>query len=203
MFLRSASAQERHHTSLAAGGINAALATMDAEDSWQLSTRQTPSGGAFSQPPRGQEIGSKERQPRHQDRLERWGMPVRARVTDVSASAISARTSINRTAFAEDYTDLRIRRTLIAWAAQLDVPILDSVTGITRVMVRDSEVVFSAYGFDLRGSRIDGHRRPQSSLPLSPDTIASGVAPQPPGTKTGDSFKLAVDAAARLCATPS
>jgi succinate dehydrogenase / fumarate reductase flavoprotein subunit len=61
-----------------------------------------------------------------------------------------------RTAFAGDYTGLELQRTFVKRAAQLAIPILDSVF-ITKLLVRDN-VVFGAYGFHLQdGTRYAIH----------------------------------------------
>ncbi len=183
------------HTSLAAGGINAALATMDAEDSWQQHAADTIQESYFLANPHTAEIVTKNAGRGIQD-LERWGMPF-ARENDgrISQRYFGAH-KYRRTAFAGDYTGLEIQRTLVARAAQLEVPILDSVY-ITRILVRDN-AVFGAYGFDLRdGSRVTiiadaviiaagGHNRIWRRTSSRRDE------------NTGDSFKLAVDAGGRL-----
>ncbi len=183
------------HTSLAAGGINAALATMDSEDSWQQHAADTIQESYFLANPDTAEIVTKNAGRGIQD-LVRWGMPF-ARESDgrISQRYFGAH-KYRRTAFAGDYTGLEIQRTLVARAAQLEVPILDSVY-ITRILVRDN-VVFGAYGFDLRdGSRVTiiadaviiaagGHNRIWRRTSSRRDE------------NTGDSFKLAVDAGGRL-----
>jgi len=183
------------HTSLAAGGINAALATMDSEDSWQQHAADTIQESYFLANPLAAEIVTKNAARGIED-LERWGMPF-ARENDgrISQRYFGAH-KYRRTAFAGDYTGLGIQRTLIARATELDVPILDSVY-ITRILVRDN-VVFGAYGFDLRdGSRVTviadaviiaagGHNRIWRRTSSRRDE------------NTGDSFKLAVDAGGRL-----
>ena len=64
--------------------------------------------------------------------------------------------TFRRTAFAGDYMGLVIQRTLVNHAAQLQIPILDTVY-ITRLLVREN-VVFGAYGFDLeKGTRYTIH----------------------------------------------
>ena len=73
-----------------------------------------------------------------------------------SLNASSAQHTFRRTAFAGDYTGLELQRTLIRRAAQLDIPILESVH-ITKLLVRDN-VIFGAYGFNLQdGTRIKIH----------------------------------------------
>jgi succinate dehydrogenase / fumarate reductase flavoprotein subunit len=183
------------HTSLAAGGINAALATMDAEDSWQQHAADTIQESYFLSNPLTAEIVTKNAGQGIED-LERWGMQF-ARESDgrISQRYFGAH-KYRRTAFAGDYTGLGIQRTLVARATQLEIPILDSVY-ITRILVKDN-VVFGAYGFDLRnGSRVTiiadaviiaagGHNRIWRRTSSRRDE------------NTGDSFKLAVDAGGRL-----
>lgn len=134
------------HTSLAAGGINAALATMDAEDSWQQHAADTIQESYFLANPHTVEIVTKNAW-RGIDDLERYGMPF-ARETDgrISQRFFGAH-KFRRTAFAGDYTGLEIQRTLVRRAAELQIPILDTIY-ITRLLVNDG-VVFGAYGFDV------------------------------------------------------
>src|SRR5215467_15379373 len=134
------------HTSLAAGGINAALATMDPQDTWQQHAADTLQESYLLANPITVQIVAQGAARGIED-LERWGMPF-AREADgrISQRFFGAHT-YRRTAFAGDYTGLEIQRTLINRAAQLDVPILDTIY-VTRILVRDN-VVFGAYGFDL------------------------------------------------------
>jgi succinate dehydrogenase / fumarate reductase flavoprotein subunit len=183
------------HTSLAAGGINAALSTMDPDDSWQQHAADTIQESYFIANPHTAEIVTKNASRGIED-LVRWGMPF-AREGDgrISQRYFGAH-KYRRTAFAGDYTGLEIQRTLISRATQLQVPILDSVY-ITRILVRDN-VVFGAYGFDLR----DG-----TGVTILADAviIAAGGhnriwrrTSSRRDENTGDSFKLAVDAGGRL-----
>jgi len=183
------------HTSLAAGGINAALATMDAEDTWQQHAADTIQESYFLANPLTAEIVTKNASRGIED-LERWGMPF-AREEDgrISQRYFGAHKH-RRTAFAGDYTGLEIQRTLISRATQLDIPILDSVY-ITRILVSDN-VVFGAHGFDLR----DGT---QVTIIADSVIIAAGGhnriwrrTSSRRDENTGDSFKLAVDAGCRL-----
>lgn len=183
------------HTSLAAGGINAALGTMDADDSWQQHAADTIRESYFLANPhtveivtRGAEQGIAE--------LERYGMAF-AREDDgrISQRYFGAHT-FRRTAFAGDYTGLEIQRTLVARAAQLDIPILDSVY-VTKLLVRDG-AVFGAYGFD----QADGKRY---LIHADAVILAAGGhsriwrrTSSRRDENTGDSFRLAVEAGARL-----
>ena len=143
------------HTALAAGGINAALGTMDAEDTWQQHAADTIKESYLLANPDIVRIVA-EQGPRGIEDLERWGMPF-AREADgrISQRFFGAHT-FRRTSFAGDYTGLEIQRTLVNRATQLDIPIHDTCY-ITHILVRDN-VVFGAYGFDLNtGTRYVFH----------------------------------------------
>ncbi len=183
------------HTSLAAGGINAALGTMDDEDSWQQHAADTIKESYFLADPRTVQTVAQGAQRGIED-LERYGMNF-AREEDgrISQRFFGAH-KFRRTAFAGDYTGLEIQRTLIRRAEQLDIPILDTVY-ITRLLVKDNQI-FGAYGFDLNnGTRYlihadsvilaaGGHNRIWRRSSSRRDE------------NTGDSFRLAVEAGARL-----
>jgi succinate dehydrogenase / fumarate reductase flavoprotein subunit len=183
------------HTSLAAGGINAALGTMDAEDSWQQHAADTIKESYFLANPHTAEIVAKGAAQGIAD-LERYGMAF-AREEDgrISQRFFGAHT-YRRTAFAGDYTGLEIQRSLVNRATQLDIPILDSVY-VTRILTRDG-AVFGAYGFDLN----DGT---QYLIHADAVILAAGGhnriwrrTSSRRDENTGDSFRLAVEAGARL-----
>ncbi|MGP9818306.1 FAD-binding protein [Glutamicibacter sp. 363] len=183
------------HTSLAAGGINAALGTMDEEDSWQQHAADTIRESYFLADPRTVQTVAQGAQRGIED-LERYGMNF-AREHDgrISQRFFGAH-KFRRTAFAGDYTGLEIQRTLIRRAEQLEIPILDTVY-ITRLLVKDNQI-FGAYGFDVNnGTRYlihadsvilaaGGHNRIWRRSSSRRDE------------NTGDSFRLAVEAGARL-----
>ncbi|MBE8519498.1 FAD-dependent oxidoreductase [Amycolatopsis sp. H6(2020)] len=183
------------HTNLAAGGINAALGAMDPEDTWQQHAADTLKESYFLADPRTVRIVA-EGAARGIAELESWGMPF-AREADgrISQRFFGAHT-FRRTAFAGDYTGLEIQRTLVNRARQLSVPIIDTMY-VTRILTHDG-VVFGAYGFDLRdGTRylihadavilaVGGHTRIWRRTSSRRDE------------NTGDSFRLAVTAGARI-----
>ncbi|WP_209373302.1 FAD-binding protein [Brevibacterium renqingii] len=187
--------KEDAHTSLAAGGINAALATMDPEDTWAQHAADTIKESYDLANPRTVEIVTQGAAEGIAD-LERYGMDF-AKEDDgrISQRFFGAHTW-RRTAFAGDYTGLEIQRTLIHRAGALEIPILDRVY-ITKLLVADGRI-FGAYGFDVidgTGYRIHadavilaagGHNRIWRRTSSRRDE------------NTGDSFRLAVEAGARL-----
>lgn len=183
------------HTSLAAGGINAALGTMDAEDSWQQHAADTIKESYLLADPQTVEIVTRGAERGIRD-LERWGMGF-AREDDgrISQRFFGAHT-FRRTAFAGDYTGLEIQRTLVRRAEELDVPILDGVY-ITRILVREG-VVFGAYGFDQSdGTRYLIHAD-AVILAAGGHTRIWRRTSSRRDENTGDSFRLAVEAGARI-----
>jgi succinate dehydrogenase / fumarate reductase flavoprotein subunit len=106
------------HTTLAAGGINAALATMDADDTWQQHAADTLTESYLLADPVTVQVVTEGAAESIRD-LERWGM-VFAREQDgrISQRFFGAHT-FRRTAFAGDYTGLELQRTLIRRASQL------------------------------------------------------------------------------------
>jgi succinate dehydrogenase / fumarate reductase flavoprotein subunit len=183
------------HTSLAAGGINAALGTMDVDDSWQQHAADTIKESYYLANPHTVQVVTEGARRGIED-LERYGMPF-AREDDgrISLRFFGAHT-YRRTAFAGDYTGLEIQRTLINRAAQLDIPILDSVY-ITRILVSDN-VVFGAYGFDLGdGTRYLIHADAVILAAGGHNRIWRRTSSRR-DENTGDSWRLAVEAGARL-----
>ena len=183
------------HTTLAAGGINAALGTMDPEDSWQQHAADTLRESYFLADPAIVEVVTKNAKQGIED-LERWGMPF-AREDDgrISQRFFGAHT-YRRTAYAGDYTGLEIQRTLLRRARELEVPIVDTIY-ITRLLETDGRI-FGAYGFDI----VDG-----TPIVIHADAVilaAGGHTRIWRNTSsrrdenTGDSFRLAALAGAKI-----
>ncbi|MCV9994146.1 FAD-binding protein [Paeniglutamicibacter sp. ZC-3] len=183
------------HTSLAAGGINAALGTMDKDDSWQQHAADTIKESYFLANPHTVEIVARGAAQGIQD-LERYGMGF-AREEDgrISQRFFGAHT-FRRTAFAGDYTGLEIQRSLVNRAEQLRIPILDSVY-VTRLLVKDNQV-FGAYGFDINTGKRYLIHADSVILAAGGHTRIWRRTSSRRDENTGDAFRLAVDAGARL-----
>lgn len=189
--------RSRHdaHTSLAAGGINAALGTMDEEDSWQQHAADTIKESYFLADPRTVQVVAQGAARGIED-LERYGMNFAREVDGRISQRFFGAHTFRRTAFAGDYTGLEIQRTLIKRAEQLQVPILDTVY-ITELLTAEGQI-FGAYGFDVNHGTgylihadavilaAGGHNRIWRRSSSRRDE------------NTGDSFRLAVQAGARL-----
>jgi succinate dehydrogenase / fumarate reductase flavoprotein subunit len=193
---RSASGRKSDaHTTLAAGGINAALATMDPQDSWQQHAADTLEESYLLADPETVRIVT-ENAARGIEDLERYGMPFAREVDGKISQRFFGAHTYRRTAFAGDYTGLEIQRTLVNRAAQLGVPILDTVY-VTRILVRDN-IVFGAYGFDLAdGTRYVIHAD-AVILAAGGHTRIWRRTSSRRDENTGDSFRLAVLAGGRI-----
>ena len=139
------------HTVLASGGINAALGTMDPEDSWEQHAADTLSEGYWLSDPTSVEILAREA-PRAINDLVRWG----ARLAHEDDGRLTQRFfgahRYRRTCFAGDYTGREIQRVLVERALAVGVEMRDDVY-VTRLLVHGGRV-FGAYGFGVNdGSR--------------------------------------------------
>jgi succinate dehydrogenase / fumarate reductase flavoprotein subunit len=183
------------HTTLAAGGINAALGTMDPEDSWQQHAADTLRESYFLADPAIVETVTRNAARGIED-LERWGMPF-AREADgrVSQRFFGAHT-YRRTCYAGDYTGLEIQRTLMRRARELDVPIIDTVY-VTRLLVADG-TVFGAYGFDVVTGQGVEILADAVILAAGGHTRIWRYTSSRRDENTGDSFRLAALAGARI-----
>ena len=183
------------HTVLAAGGINAALGTMDPEDSWQQHAADTIAEAYHLADPRVVELLAREA-PAAIDDLVRYGAEL-AREEDgrLSQRYFGAHT-YRRTCFAGDYTGREMQRALVRRVTELGVQVNDDLY-VTRLLVHQGRV-FGAYGFDVD----DGTR--QIILADAVILAAGGHtriwrrSSSRRDENTGDAMRLAADAGCRL-----
>ena len=183
------------HTVLASGGINAALGTMDPEDSWEQHAADTLREGYWLGDPRSVELLCREA-PAAIDDLVRWGAQLAREEDGRLSQRFFGAHRFRRTCFAGDYTGREIQRTLVRRAAELGVVVRDEVY-VTRLLVHDGRT-FGCYGFGVDdGSRwvfvadavilaAGGHTRIWRRSSSRRDE------------NTGDAMRLAADAGCRL-----
>jgi len=183
------------HTVLAAGGINAALGTMDPEDSWQQHAADTIAEAYHLADPRVVELLAREA-PAAIDDLVRYGAEF-AREADgrLSQRYFGAHT-YRRTCFAGDYTGREMQRALVNRVTELGVQVNDDLY-ITRLLVHEGRV-FGAYGFDVD----DGTRHVILAdaviLAAGGHTRIWRRSSSRRDENTGDAMRLAADAGCRL-----
>ena len=139
------------HTVLASGGINAALGTVDPEDSWEQHFVDTVREGYFLSDPRVVETVAREAPAAIQE-LADWGCPF-ARTSDgrLDQRFFGAH-RWRRTCYAGDYTGRVVLQTLGARVDALRIPVFEGHY-VSRLLVADGGC-FGAMAFDLHdGSR--------------------------------------------------
>jgi succinate dehydrogenase / fumarate reductase flavoprotein subunit len=183
------------HTVLASGGINAALATMDPEDSWEQHAADTLRESYWLADPRAVELLCRGAPDAIED-LVRYGAQFAREDDGRLTQRYFGAHRWRRTCFAGDYTGREIQRALVRRAAELDVAMRDDVY-VTRLLVHEGRV-FGAYGFDVEdGSRwvivadavvlaAGGHTRIWRRSSSRRDE------------NTGDAMRLAAEAGCRL-----
>lgn len=134
------------HTVLAAGGINAALATVDPEDSWQQHFADTWREGYFLSDPAMAALLAQEA-PAAVLELADWGTPF-ARLADgrLDQRFFGAH-KYRRTCYAGDYTGRAILHTLVAKTESLAIPIHEGQY-VSRLLIHDG-LCFGALAFDV------------------------------------------------------
>jgi succinate dehydrogenase / fumarate reductase, flavoprotein subunit len=183
------------HTVLASGGINAALGTMDPEDSWERHAADTLREGYWLSDPASVELLCREA-PRAIEDLVRWGARLAREDDGRLTQRFFGAHRYRRTCFAGDYTGREIQRVLVEQALAGGVELRDDVY-LTRLLVHDGRV-FGAYGFDLD----DGSRR---LLVADAVVLAAGGhtriwrrSSSRRDENTGDAMRLAAAAGCRL-----
>ncbi|MEZ0291098.1 MAG: L-aspartate oxidase [Solirubrobacteraceae bacterium] len=183
------------HTVLAAGGINAALGTMDPEDSWQQHAADTIAEAYHLADPRVVELLAREA-PAAIDDLVRYGAAFAREADGRLSQRYFGAHSYRRTCFAGDYTGREMQRALVKRVTELGVQVNDDLY-ITRLLVHDGRV-FGAYGFDVD----DGTRHVILAdaviLAAGGHTRIWRRSSSRRDENTGDAMRLAADAGCRL-----
>jgi succinate dehydrogenase / fumarate reductase flavoprotein subunit len=135
------------HTVLAAGGINAALGTVDPQDSWEQHFADTVRESYFLAHPHVAELLAKEA-PAAVQELAEWGCGF-ARTPDgrLDQRYFGAHT-YRRTCYAGDHTGRDMIGTLVDRVRALDVPIQEHQY-VTRLLTKGSDCL-GAFAFDVR-----------------------------------------------------
>ncbi|AXR78600.1 L-aspartate oxidase [Natrarchaeobaculum sulfurireducens] len=138
------------HTTWAAGGVNAALGSLDDEDDWTIHAADTLNEGHHINDPDAVELTAHEMPARVRE-LESWGMPF-DRTDDgrINQRYFGAQ-SYRRTCFVGDRTGEAMLETLVDRARDLGIPKRDNVM-ITRLL-SDGTRVAGAVGFDMESGR--------------------------------------------------
>jgi succinate dehydrogenase / fumarate reductase flavoprotein subunit len=135
------------HTVLAAGGINAALATVDAEDTWQQHFADTLKEGYFLGDPLAVDILTREA-PELVNELDYWGCDFNRTPSGEIDQRFFGAHKYRRTCYAGDYTGRAILNTLVDKVEELGIPIHENQY-VWRLLVHD-KICFGAMAFNIQ-----------------------------------------------------
>lgn len=138
------------HTKLAAGGINAALANLDQEDTWAIHAADTLREGHFVNNPKAVELLARQ-VPARVKELQDWGCPFNLSSEGKINQRYFGAQSFRRTCFVGDRTGEAILETLLKKAEEMNIPSRPN-TYISSLLKQDNRVV-GAIGFDCQDGR--------------------------------------------------
>jgi succinate dehydrogenase / fumarate reductase, flavoprotein subunit len=183
------------HTVLAAGGINAALATVDPQDTWQQHFADTYNEGYGLADPRAVELLVREAPDRVLEMAE-WGTDF-ARLPDgrLDQRFFGAH-RWRRTCYAGDYTGRAILHTLVDRVERMGIPIHDGQY-VSRLLV-DGGVCFGAMAFDLQSGERTVYLADAVILAAGGHTRLWRRSSSRRDENTGDGMYLALNAGCEL-----
>jgi succinate dehydrogenase / fumarate reductase flavoprotein subunit len=183
------------HTVLASGGINAALGTVDPEDSWEQHFADTWREGYFLGNPRMIEIVARE-SPAIVHELADWGCEF-ARTPDGELDQrFFGAHRWRRTCYAGDFTGRAIQRTVARRGAELGVRVEEDQY-VSRLLVADG-TCFGAVAFDLHTGERTVHLADAVVLATGGHTRLWRRSSSRRDENYGDGLRLALDAGCRL-----
>ena len=187
------------HTTLAAGGINAALGTVDPDDDWIQHFVDTYQEGYNIGDPKTVEILVKDA-PERVHELVDWGAPF-ARTADgkLDQRYFGAHTH-RRTCYAGDYTGRAILNTLVSKVEELRIPIID-MTYVSKLLVNTQNgqrQCFGAVGFDINSGNRTVFLSDSVVLAAGGHTRIWRRSSSRRDENTGDAMRLALHAGCKL-----
>ncbi|MEL6442251.1 MAG: FAD-dependent oxidoreductase [Cyanobacteria bacterium J06621_8] len=183
------------HTVLAAGGINAAFANVDPEDSWQQHFADTYLEGYGIAEPRIIELMAKE-SPGLVAEIDGWG----ANFAKLDNGKIDQRFfgahTYRRTCYSGDYTGRSILLALLSKASELQIPIHDSQY-VTELLVKDG-TCFGAMSFNIKTGVRTVHLADAVIVAAGGHTRIWRKSSSRKNENTGDGFYLGLKAGCQL-----
>ena len=183
------------HTVLASGGINAALATRDPEDSWEQHFADTWREGYSLGDPRMIEIMARE-SPGIVRELADWGCEfARTREGELDQRFFGAH-RWRRTCYAGDFTGRAIQRTVARRGVELGIRVEEGQY-VSRLLVADG-TCFGAVAFDIQSGERTVHLADAVVLATGGHTRLWRRSSSRRDENYGDGLRLALDAGCRL-----
>jgi succinate dehydrogenase / fumarate reductase flavoprotein subunit len=187
------------HTVLAAGGINAALGTVDPEDSWQQHFADTLREGYFLSDPRTVEILAREA-PNAVQELADWGCDFARTPSGSLDQRFFGAHTYRRTCYVGDYTGRAIIYTLADRAAELGIDVVENAY-VSQLLVADNggePTCFGAYAFDVNSGERTVYTADAVVLAAGGHTRLWRKTSSRRDENTGDGMALALQAGCRL-----
>ncbi len=183
------------HTVLAAGGINAALATVDAEDTWQQHCADTLKEGYFLGDPHALEILTREA-PELVKELDEWGCDFNRTPSGELDQRFFGAHKYRRTCYAGDYTGRAILNTLVDKVEELGIPIHENQY-VWRLLVYD-KICFGAMAFNIHSGERTAYLADAVILAVGGHTRIWRWSSSRRDENTGDGVYLALQAGCRV-----
>ena len=186
------------HTTWAAGGINAALGSLDPEDDWTIHAADTLDEGHYINDPDAVELTAKHMPDRVRE-LQEWGMAFdRTDDGKINQRYFGAQ-SFRRTCFVGDRTGEAMLDALVAKAQELEIPYRDNV--MITSLLSDGERVSGAMGFDMASGEFVLFRSDHVVLAAGGASALYDRHSSREDENNGDGPALALGAGARLMDT--
>jgi succinate dehydrogenase / fumarate reductase, flavoprotein subunit len=183
------------HSRLAAGGVNAALGSLDPEDTWQIHAADTLVEGHHLAVPRAVELLARQAPERVRE-LEAWGCPFDRTPDGSIAQRFFGAQTFRRTCYAGDRTGEAILSTLTRRAEEVGVPARHGMV-VTALATSEGRVT-GAIGFDPGAGRYVSVRAEAVGLAGGGHAGAYSRSTSRAGENQGDAAALALAAGARL-----
>jgi succinate dehydrogenase / fumarate reductase flavoprotein subunit len=183
------------HTVLAAGGINAALATVDAEDTWEQHFADTLKEGYFLGDPHAVEILTREA-PELVKELDDWGCDFNRTPSGELDQRFFGAHKYRRTCYAGDYTGRAILNTLVDKVEELGIPIHENQY-VWHLLVYD-KICFGAMAFNIHSGERMAYLADAVILAVGGHTRIWRWSSSRRDENTGDGVYLALQAGCRV-----
>ena len=187
------------HTTLAAGGINAVLGTVDPEDSLTQHFVDTYQEGYRVADPKTVEI-LVEDAPNRVNELVEWGTPFAKTANGELDQRYFGAHTYRRTCYAGDYTGRAILNTLLDKVEELRIPIKD-MTYVSKLLVDEDDGVkqcFGAMAFDIVSGERTVYLADSVVLAAGGHTRIWRRSSSRRDENTGDAMRLALQAGCAL-----
>ena len=187
------------HTTLAAGGINAALGNVDPEDNWVHHFVDTYQDGYFIADPETVEVLVKEA-PDRVNELVDWGASFALNNEGKLDQRFFGAHTYRRTCYAGDYTGRVILTTLLDKVSELNIPIRDMMY-VSKLLVSDKggkRQCFGALAFDIITGERCVYLADSVILAAGGHTRIWRRSSSRRDENTGDAMRLALEAGCQL-----